>query len=179
MSSIPTVTPLPPGWWHETQRRPMMSAYTLVNVGSGASHVTVIEAEAAAAPQATSFDPRETVMVTAPAVAGQVKVGEALAGLSNVPAVALQANTGAVAPADAVAERAIVALVSSGAADKLVTVSQTTVVPVTMTDPASGAGGAQASVTETPTAVPAVTVNAADPLQSKVPPTVVAVSVIR
>ena len=137
----------------------MSAAYTLVNVGSGASHVTVIEAEAAAVLQAGSFGPTETVMVTAPGVAGQVKVGEALAGLSNVPAVALQANTGAVAPADAVAERVIVELVSSGAADRLVTVAQTTVVPVTTIDPASGAGGVQASVTATPTAVPAVTVN--------------------
>jgi hypothetical protein len=104
MSSIPTVTPLPPGWWHPTQRTPTMSAYTLVNVGSGASQVTVTEAEAAAAPQAGSLGPTETVMVTGPGVAGQVKVGAALAGLSNVPAGALQEKTDAVAPVEAVAE---------------------------------------------------------------------------
>ena len=41
-----------------------------------------------------------TVIVTGPGVAGQVKVGVALAALSNVPAVAVQANVGVIEPGE-------------------------------------------------------------------------------
>jgi hypothetical protein len=57
-----------------------------------------------------------TVIVTLPGVPGHVKIGVALLALSNVPAVAVQANVVVSEPADAVADNEIGVLtaVSSG-----------------------------------------------------------------
>src|SRR5580693_6622600 len=103
MSSPPVVTPLPPGLWQPVQRAPMMLAYTLVKVGASVSQVTTSEAEPLDV-QAGALGPALTVSVTISGVAGQVKTGVALAGLSKLPAVAVQVKVGADAPAEAVAD---------------------------------------------------------------------------
>src|SRR6476646_5518616 len=90
MSSMPTLTPLLPGLWQPVQRAPMTFAYTFVKVGFSVSHTTSTVWVAAAHPGA--LGDTVSVIVTVPGVAGQVKLGDALAALSNVPAVAIHAT---------------------------------------------------------------------------------------
>src|SRR5262245_27237612 len=92
-----------------------------------------------------------TVIVTWPGVAGQVKVGVALAALSTVPAVAVQLNVTGTVPAEPVADSEIGVLtaVSSGEALSESRLAQIWVVPTTTTVPWPAAGTEQLSRTLT------------------------------
>src|SRR5204862_1211126 len=99
MSSMPTVTPPPPGRWQPMQRTPMMLAYTFVNVGLRVSQLTVTVCEVTVLHVALLGD-TVTVIVTGPGGAGQVNTGGALSALSNEPAEAIHENATGTEPAE-------------------------------------------------------------------------------
>ncbi len=121
-----------------------------------------------------------SVIVTVPGVDGQVKIGVALTALSNVPAVADQANVGLTDPAEAVADNAIGAsiVVSNGETDIELMLAHTCVDPFTTTVPASGVAPVQIKVTFTAELIPRVTSKVAETEQVIEPSTDVAFNVM-
>jgi hypothetical protein len=172
MSSIPTVTPLLPGWWQLVQRAPMTSAYTLVKVGASTSHVTVRDSVVVVA-QPGALGETLSVMVTVAGVAGQVNTGAELVASLSDPAVAVQAKDGATEPAEALAASATVAPteVSVGDAESELMFAQICVVTETEAAPASGAPPEQYIVTGTAVVTPGAMAKLAEPAQV-VPPSV-------
>jgi hypothetical protein len=179
MSSPPTLTPLAPGRWQLVHLAPMMLAYTFVNVGLSVSQVTSTDCDDVVV-HTGALGETVSVIVTVSGVDGQVNVGDALEGLSNVPAVAVQANVGVTDPAEAVAERAmgLSTVVSSGKTEIELMFAQSCVEPLTTIVPASAVAPLQTSVRLTPVVVRGTTLKLADPAQVMVPSTEVAASVI-
>ena len=146
-----------------------------MNVGFSVSQVTSTVCTADVQPG--TLGDTVSVIVTIAGVAGQVNIGDALAGLSKIPAVAVHAYIGVSEPAVAVAASAIEVLtvVSSGNTDSDVIVAHTAVEASMTTAPDPLPFAMQVRVSMTGLVMPAATENPAEPAHENAPSTVVAV----